>query len=99
MMGLPKIDTVSQIGRDGTQYILVMLKKPVLNNHSLVSGGLYVHFNIDHRKQTTTAYKFWFQNGASRTDGIPLRRWLEETLTEQECLKYAAEIITEESDG
>ena len=93
MMGLPRIDTVSQIGQDGTQYILVMLKKPALDNHSMVSGGLYVHYDIDHRKYTTTAYRFWYQNGGGRTDGRILRRWTDETLTEQECLKYATEII------
>ena len=92
-MGLPRIDTISQIGCDGTQYILVMLKEPALDNRSRVSGGLYVHFDIDHRKQTTTAYKFWYQNGGGRTDGRILRRWQDEILTEQECIKCAAELL------
>ena len=92
-MELPRIDTISKIGQGGTQYILVMLKEPALNNQSVVDGGLYVHFDIDHKKQTTTAYKFWFQNGGGRTEDKPLRRWRDEILTEQECLKCAAELF------
>ena len=84
---MARIDCISNIDRNGDQYYIVVAEEPAVNRLDLWDGGKCFSFELNHRKQTTEVYSFFWKNGVP-SNFNKIKTFHDEILGEKEIIKF-----------
>lgn len=87
---IPHVFSESEIDGNGFQSISIVVELPTINKNNLYQGGKFILFCINHIKQTVSAHRMTFNNGAPKTDAKPLKTWNNEILSSKECVSVVS---------
>ena len=84
---MPSIDCMSNIDGNGIQYYMVFSEEPAVNSLDLWEGGKCYSFELNHKRQTTEVYSFFWKNGVP-SNFNKIKVFNDEILGEKEMIKF-----------